>query len=381
MPNSSFSTNTQIETIAVNKAETVLETSGIPAKSEGATHGLVIPDTTEFTADKTIATTDQIPDVSGKLDKVTTGGSYDQVYGKSYTGSQIMINLTETVMEADTIPRRGTGGQITVPTTPTANGHAASKNYVDTQVETAIPLVGSSAITGNLIPSADKGISIGDASHRTYYNYMYRILGVQSIGNSNDVSTNQLTLPSRSGTIATTDQIPTSVGGMSGGVITSATTTNDGGYIRSGTTTNTGSGAHYLSAGGGYSKNSGRYGVKVVCCDQSDCQSGLGQDLNPNVSDGYDMCIVGSHSPSTGKGHISFVSHEASSNTYRELGRIDDNNGTVINIMKGTISDGTNSCSISDLIAVVNALKNKKDKVLTTDNINIDSNGILNIDI
>ena len=35
---------------------------------------------------------------------------------------------------------------------------------------------------------------------------------------------------------------------------------------------------NYISAGGGYSPNSGKYGVKILVCDQSDAQTGLGQD-------------------------------------------------------------------------------------------------------
>jgi hypothetical protein len=75
---------------------------------------------------------------------------------------------------------------------------------------------------------------------------------------------------------------------------------------------------HYISAGAGYSAASGKYGVKLLCCDQSDCQSGIGQDLS-NRAGGYDLSIVGGTSTS-GFGTISFVTHPVNSTSYTTLG-------------------------------------------------------------
>lgn len=75
---------------------------------------------------------------------------------------------------------------------------------------------------------------------------------------------------------------------------------------------------HYISAGAGYSTASGKYGVKLLCCDQSDCQSGIGQDLS-NRAGGYDLSVVGGTSTS-GFGTISFVTHPVNSTSYTTLG-------------------------------------------------------------
>ena len=75
---------------------------------------------------------------------------------------------------------------------------------------------------------------------------------------------------------------------------------------------------HYISAGGGFSSASGKYGVKFVCCDQNDCQSGIGQDLS-NRAGGYDLSIVGGAS-ATGFCTISFVTHPVNSTSYTTLG-------------------------------------------------------------
>jgi len=103
--------------------------------------------------------------------------------------------------------------------------------------------------------------------------------------------------------------------------------------------------ANYISAGGGYSPSSGRYGVKVASCDQGDCISGLGQDLNPNGYP-YDLCIVGSNS-SGDVGHISFVTHKDGYwTTYREIANFYDNAGNVTFTVNGSIVE--NGVSLSN---------------------------------
>ena len=75
---------------------------------------------------------------------------------------------------------------------------------------------------------------------------------------------------------------------------------------------------YYISAGGGYSPASGKYGVKLVCCDQVDCQTGMGQDLTA-LDGGYELSIAGGRS-SNNVGYISFAMHSVNSTTYDRLG-------------------------------------------------------------
>lgn len=79
---------------------------------------------------------------------------------------------------------------------------------------------------------------------------------------------------------------------------------------------NTSSTSSYLSAGSGYSVNSGRYGVKVLSCDQTDCQSGIGQDCSGKP---YDMCVI-SCSGTGSYSYISFVNHPVNSTSYTTMG-------------------------------------------------------------
>ena len=65
-----------------------------------------------------------------KLDKETGTSTYDQVYGKTSAGAQTMYNIRETAT-ANTIPSRGSAGQLDVPTVPINDNDAASKVYVD----------------------------------------------------------------------------------------------------------------------------------------------------------------------------------------------------------------------------------------------------------
>ena len=68
-----------------------------------------------------------------------------------------------------------------------------------------LPL-GGGEMAGNITVKTDKGISIGSSSARVYYEYVYRILGVQSISRTTDNS-KMLSLPDKSGTLAVTDDI------------------------------------------------------------------------------------------------------------------------------------------------------------------------------
>ena len=100
-------------------------------------------------------------------------------------------------------------------------------------------------------------------------------------------------------------------------------TVADGKYIAVGTPGGSGAAnkANYISAGPGYSTSSGRYGVKVLTCDQNNCQSGLGQDLacKSGWANNYNHCIVAGHDTYYGS-KISFVTHPVNSTTYTYLG-------------------------------------------------------------
>jgi hypothetical protein len=91
---------------------------------------------------------------------------------------------------------------------------------------------------------------------------------------------------------------------------------------------------HFISAGSGYSVNSGKYGVKILACDQSDCQSGLGQDCGNSstykdangvatVNYPYDFWVIGGNNPSKNQGYISFGFHTANEKDYKRVGMFD----------------------------------------------------------
>lgn len=98
--------------------------------------------------------------------------------------------------------------------------------------------------------------------------------------------------------------------------------------------------SNYISAGGGYSSGTGKYGVKILCCDQADAQTGLGQDLS-GLTGGYELSIVGGRSADNGYSYISFVTHAVNSTSYRRLGYFHDNKGAISFNVIGTIYSTT----------------------------------------
>ena len=93
---------------------------------------------------------------------------------------------------------------------------------------------------------------------------------------------------------------------------------------------------YFISAGAGYSAKSGKFGVKLLCCDQSDCQSGLGQDCSKNTSSStagytaptafdYDFWVIGGNNPSKNSGYISFGFHTKDERDYKRVGYWDYN--------------------------------------------------------
>jgi len=108
---------------------------------------------------------------------------------------------------------------------------------------------------------------------------------------------------------------------------------NKGSVSLNSSPTSNASKTNYLSAGPGYSTAAGKYGVKVISCDQSDCQTGLGQDLGmvsgwSGWSNTYNLSIAGGNDTSD-VGKISFVTHKVNSTTYRYLGGFLDTAGVV----------------------------------------------------
>lgn len=71
-----------------------------------------------------------------KLDKISTSGANPRVYGITTTGGQTTYQAVANAATGSTLAMRTGTGQINVPTTPTGNGHATSKSYVDGKAET-----------------------------------------------------------------------------------------------------------------------------------------------------------------------------------------------------------------------------------------------------
>ena len=110
-----------------------------------------------------------------KLDKVTTGGSYARVYAVSGSGEQKMYNISASVIFEDGVVTRlksttGGSGQILVPTTPAANGHATSKQYVDAQDDTVLADAKSytDEIAADSVGLKTEGMTYTDANGNTY---------------------------------------------------------------------------------------------------------------------------------------------------------------------------------------------------------------------
>lgn len=80
-------------------------------------------------AHKFVTTTDK-DNWNNKVDKTTAGS---QVYVTTAGGAQTSVKYTANVENGTIVQRGSSNGQIAVPQTPTSDGHAASKKYVDTQ--------------------------------------------------------------------------------------------------------------------------------------------------------------------------------------------------------------------------------------------------------
>ena len=96
---------------------------------------------------------------------------------------------------------------------------------------------------------------------------------------------------------------------LSGGTIT--------GPIKFSNSANNNLSNNYLSAGGGYSSNSGRLGLKLVSIDQSDIQAGIGVDLTGFT---YETTISTGRRNDTTPSYITFATHNSESSSYKRLG-------------------------------------------------------------
>ena len=86
--------------------------------------------------------------LAGKLDKVTGSTTNQQVYTKSSSGSQEMVDVSQNA-DAYTMARRGSGGILKVGT-PSADADATTKKYVDDADATKLDKVTSTATRGRV---------------------------------------------------------------------------------------------------------------------------------------------------------------------------------------------------------------------------------------
>lgn len=76
-------------------------------------------------------------DANTKLDKNTSVTQYNQLYAKAANGDEGYINVTKSLV-GDAVPQRESDGSIIVPITPTSDGDATSKKYVDEGLNTKL---------------------------------------------------------------------------------------------------------------------------------------------------------------------------------------------------------------------------------------------------
>ena len=94
---------------------------------------------------------------------------------------------------------------------------------------------------------------------------------------------------------------------------------------------------NYLSAGGGYSPNSGRLGLKLVAIDQGDIQAGIGVDLTGFT---YETTISTGRQYDAIPSYITFATHNSESSSYKRLGYFKasgDTDPSVLFYVGGTI--------------------------------------------
>ena len=125
--------------VSVADSTGVMSVNGLPELAG------VVGDTTLDTTAQTI--TGAVNELNtNKLDKVTSTTTYKQAYIKAIDGTQNMQNIADTAI-ANTLALRDNNGDVIVPTTPTSNNGATSKNYVDSGLNTKQPNITGAATT------------------------------------------------------------------------------------------------------------------------------------------------------------------------------------------------------------------------------------------
>jgi hypothetical protein len=76
-----------------------------------------------------------------KLTKVTSTSSYSRVYAIASNGAQKTYNVSGSTILNDALAVRVTNGHLVVPMTPTADGHAVSKKYLDDKLVNLLKLI------------------------------------------------------------------------------------------------------------------------------------------------------------------------------------------------------------------------------------------------
>lgn len=111
------------------------------------------------------------------------------------------------------------------------------------------------------------------------------------------------------------------------------------------TTSSSNRSTNYISTGGGFGVNSGKYGLKLLAIEQSDCQMGLGVDLFGST---YELSIATTKNGNAGR--ISFGYHTVDSTEYTRVASIDCDGDFSINKINGytpITSDNIGSQSVS----------------------------------
>ena len=95
--------------------------------------------------------------LSAKLDKTTSTGSYNRLYGVLADGTQTVYNMTKGTAVANAVVQRNEDGEI-ITATPTTNSSATTKSYVDTALSgkqntlvsgTSIKTINSTSLLGS----------------------------------------------------------------------------------------------------------------------------------------------------------------------------------------------------------------------------------------
>ena len=115
------------------------------------------------------------------------------------------------------------------------------------------------------------------------------------------------------------------------------------GGIQYPTTAGSSMSANWISAGGGYSTNTGKNGLKLLVCEQGDAHTGLGQDLS---GDPYELSLVTTQNGNNGI--IAFCTHEASNwKSYTRQGYINTSGNFVA---RGDVYAGNSTAAANKLV-------------------------------